>query len=602
MKVKCLNLFIHAIIAIYLGLSMKQSIASDGTYSNIEDRRAQLLEWADVKYKNTSDHRNRNPYWIIGDTAVNGCNESYSNYMVDFLNHTKPDKDIEMFILPGVVRYLYQFEHCLSKQNIEVLRNYLTKGSCCKYNRFFGHGTLNHAIIQASSWYLLAQYFGKETWYNHDGSTYTSEEITDYYYNKLANRFESHINQGHLEIASPNYAEVNFFAVINLVDFVSNSTLKSLASGEANKAIQYLRDNSFKGKLIPPLTREQSNEINGSISEANSQSNHLGTDKRLFWFYIAPTLNLTVEDFRSHRAPMHWILYILSDWLPDSVNTVPIVNNDITSHVLPGFSTWGEDPTIETEIVADKYIGENYAVGSSNIRYRPYNSSDNIVEFGIVVDSDNIFNQIDCTQPYWHSNDTSSLSSTDKLKWQDRSSPFMQTHLVDKNNILFISSIPEKDPFTEFENRFTQTRSSHVDSLSQFVRCRIPSAFDNIDKSEKVIQIKEGKTYIQIKSLSQDFTYESDDYYQYIILEGGKSAMHFYVTDEVSSMTELTDRASQYSADFTPENDQIIFTADDQARHVKMTFSNVLYKDSDSNLADREITYESIPLIEEVSQ
>lgn len=178
----------------------------------------------------------------------------------------------------------------------------------------------------------------------------------------------------------------------------------------------------------------------------------------------------------------------------------------------------------------------------------------------------------------------------------------MQTHIVDKNNMLFVANIPLEDPFTEYETQFTKTRNSHKDQLTQLVRCRIPKGFDVINKGEHVIQVQEGKTYIQIESLSQPFRYESDDYYQYFILEGGKSAMHFYLTDKVSSMSELSNQASQNSASYTPDNNQILFTAPDQSNQVKMTFNNVLYQDSDSKLAEREIMYESIPLIEEVSQ
>ena len=59
-------------------------------------------------------------------------------------------------------------------------------------------------------------------------------------------------------------------------------------------------------------------------------------------------------------------------------------------------------------------------------------------------------------------------------------------------------------------------------------------------------------------SLDQIFAYENDDYYQYFTLKGGKSAMHFFVTDEVSSMAELSKEASQYNANFSPEKAQIV--------------------------------------------
>ena len=75
--------------------------------------------------------------------------------------------------------------------------------------------------------------------------------------------------------------------------------------------------------------------------------------------------------------------------------------------------------------------------------------------------------------------------------------------------------------------------------------------------------------------------------------------MHFFVTDEVSSMAELSKEASQYNANFSPEKAQIILDIQEQKRQIKMTYNNVLYKDSNSRIAEREIVYESIPLIEE---
>ena len=574
--------------------------STEEEYSTKEARRAQLMEWAQTKYK-ASSHNTHKAYWIIGDTAVNGCKAEYSNYMVDFKNHSNDKgKSINNFILPAIVRYLYQFEHCLSKQNIAVLKDFLEKGPCCDNNDFFGHGTLNHAILKASSWYLLAQYFDNDTWIRKSEGEYTSKEVKSNIYDKLVARFSQHKQTGHYEMASPNYIEVNFFPLLNLIDFAEDDTIRSLAEGEANMTLNYLKANSFKGKLVPPLTRQQSNELNGSIQNNGKISYQLGRDKRLYWYYFGPELPLTLADFSSHTTPNFWVFYILSDWQPEILN-FPLntlsYSNGVTESEIPTFSNWGEDKG--TEIFSRNYIGENYALASSNVRYFPYHYSGELVEFGILVDSDNLFNQIDCTQPYWHSNYSVEINNEYKTRWLDRSSPFMQTYVVDKHNMLFIANIPPKDPFTKYNTRFTKTRSSRVNELAQFVRCRIPKGFDAIDRSDRLIKIKEGNTYIQIMSLDQSFAYENDDYYQYFTLKGGKSAMHFFVTDEVSSMAELSKEASQYNANFSPEKAQIVLDIQEQKRQIKMTYNNVLYKDSKSNLAQREILYESIPLIEE---
>lgn len=570
--------------------------------ANIEDRRNQLMEWGDAKYK-VSDHTVIKPYWVLSDTAVNGCKQEYSNYMVDFKNHsTSNGKSINLFTLPPLVRYVYQFGHCLSKENIEVLRNFVAEGPCCDNNDYLGHGTTNHAILKASSWYLLAQYFKDDTWISKNQGESTSKDIKDLIFNNLENRFTRYSQYGHFEIPSPNYIEVNFMALINLIDFSENSQVKKLAEEEANKTLQYLVKNSFKGKLIPPLTRQKSNELNGSINNYYHDSYWVGRDKRLLWYYFGSALDLTVADFHTTRSEPFWVIYMLSNWLPQKIyDEGPYQgDDDIVTNEIPAFTYWGEDNGIA--LFSQKYIGENYAIASSNIRYQPYWYSGEIVEFGIVVNSDNIFNQIDCTQPYWTSNYTTDIENSQKIHWLDRSSPFMQTHLLDKNNMLFVANIPEKDPFTEFDTLYTAPRSSHINQLSQLVRCRIPKGFDVINKNEHVIQINEGKTYIQIETLSQAFTYESDEHYEYFTLEGGKSAMHFHITDEVSSMSELSSQVNQFSADYSPESNKITFKAPDQSNQIEMTFNNVLYLDSDSALAEREITYDSIPQIEGESQ
>jgi len=570
--------------------------STEGDYSTKEARRAQLMEWAQAKYK-ASNHLSHKPFWILGDTAVNGCKAEYSNYMVDFKNHSDDKgKSVDNFILPAIVRYLYQFEHCLSKQNIAVLQNYVAQGPCCENNAYFDHGTLNHAILQASSWYLLAQYFNRDVWINKNRGKYTSKEIQSEIYKNLVARFNRHIQAGHYEMASPNYIEANFFPLLNLIDFAEDDTIRSLAEAEANMTLSYLKANSFKGKLVPPLTRQKSNELNGSIQNSAKLSYQLGRDKRLYWYYFGPELPLTLADFSSHKSASYWIFYMLSNWKPDNVNT-NINSAEIVTNKIPMFSFWGKDT--ETELFSRNYIGENYALASSNVRYFPYWYSGDIVEFGILVDSESLFNQIDCTQPYWQSNYSVEINNNYKTRWFDRSSPFMQTYVVDKHNMLFIANIPPKDPFTKYSTMFTKTRSSRVNELAQFVRCRIPKDFDAIDKSDRLIKIKEGNTYIQITSLDQIFAYENDDYYQYFTLKGGKSAMHFFVTDEVSSMAELSKEASQYNANFSPEKAQIVLDIQAQKRQIKMTYNNVLYKDSNSRIAEREIVYESIPLIEE---
>ncbi|MEP2653489.1 MAG: hypothetical protein ABJH06_16015 [Paraglaciecola sp.] len=580
-----------------LGALVADELSETANYGTIEQRKAQLLEWATINHQASSFFVSH-AYSILGDTAVNGCKAEYSNYMVDFTNHLQDNQDFEIFVLPAIIRYLYLFGDCLSEQNIEVLHTYVTQGVACTNFGYTGHGTLNHAIIQASSWYLFAQYFSDSTWTNKLGEEHTSEALLEITYDNLSNRFRGHIERGHFEMASPNYSETNFFPLLNLIDFSTNSTIKSLAEAEAIKTLDYLKNHTFKGKLIPPLTRQASNELNGSIAGDSNLSHSLGRDKRFYWYYFGAELDLTVDDFRSHKASPLWIGYVLSDWTPEALYLEDAVDTttDIKITEIPEFSSWGE--SAETEIFSQTYIGEHYAIGSANVRYRPYWFTGNIVEFGIVLESDNIFNQIDCTQPYWYSNTSKAIENDKKINWYDRSSPFMQTHIVDKNNLLFIAAIPNADPYTQFSNSFTSTRSENINALPQFVRCRVPRAFDNIIKNSHSLQINEGPSYIQITSLSQELEYTDDNEYLYFTLNGPKSALHFYINDQLESMEQLSENVANNVTSYSSENNEIQFGSNSQAPQIKMTYNNVLYLDSTSALAEREIMYESIPIIE----
>ena len=105
-----------------------------------------------------------------------------------------------------------------------------------------------------------------------------------------------------------------------------------------------------------------------------------GRDKRLYWYYFGPELKLTLPDFRSTRSPAFWMIYMLSDWFPQNIdsNASYSIDDDIVTDEIPAFSEWGEDEGFV--IQSQKYIGQNYALASSNVRYKPYWYSGEMVE------------------------------------------------------------------------------------------------------------------------------------------------------------------------------------------------------------------------------
>ncbi len=124
------------------------------------------------------------------------------------------DEPVEMFSLPPLVRYLYQFGHCLSMTQKEKLLKGLSKPQ-----NLLGHGTLNHAIVRATSWYLLAQYFPQAKWTDwKSAQVHSSAQLMAKLKSLLASRAFRIFRSGHQEWLSPTYAMANISPLVNLIE------------------------------------------------------------------------------------------------------------------------------------------------------------------------------------------------------------------------------------------------------------------------------------------------------------------------------------------------------------------------------------------------
>lgn len=432
------------------------------------------------------EHPKFKTYDILGITATNGCgSKAETDYMAKLLDlgeHLPNGVERpEMFSLPPLVRYLYQFENCLSEEQKVKIKQLLSR----KQN-LFDHGTLNHAILQSSSWYLLAQYFPGLRWHHSDGRQISSSQLILEHKDLLLKRFKKFSEAGHNEQLSPTYALVNFFPLLNLVDFAKDDDLRLAADREANRSLALLRAHSFNGVIVPPYTRRNFQQRAGP---SPNQKLDPSITQHLLWFYYgAPKLG--EYDFQSRREPVYVVMLALSKWRPNerfSIISRKYMDPYQISLVTPSFSYW-DKPTVP-EIIGKATIAEGFAIGAGNIIFDPAGYNEDTQQFSLLMRSGGINNQIECYHPYWRGN-------LDEDAWsRDRSSPFMQSWLDWKQGVLLFS-IPDKDPWVFPENnRFFVLRKERASHLFQHLQCRIPSQFERIDLEGNWIFVKEGKSF-----------------------------------------------------------------------------------------------------------
>ena len=191
------------------------------------------------------------------------------------------------------MRYLYQFGHCMSAAQKQ------TTGGLTKPQNLLGHGTLNHAILRASSsscWHNIFLrrngrigvaardlHFGAT-----DGNPQAIADGTNF-------RF---YQSGNTEWLSPTYAMLNIFPLLNLIDFVIPA-IRKLARRRGDTGSGGVRAHSFHGVIVPPLTRKNFDQRNAIVRAQNyvpSISQHV------LWYYYGEPVGLGGYDFRGTRT------------------------------------------------------------------------------------------------------------------------------------------------------------------------------------------------------------------------------------------------------------------------------------------------------------
>ena len=463
-----------------------------------------------------------------------------------------PNQPIEMFGLPPLVRYLYQFGHCLDDDQKKSLLAGLTGKQ-----RLLAHGTLNHAAMQATSWYLLAQYFPNARWTDWDGRTqYSSQKLMELLKQKLMERHRRFMLSGHVEMLSPTYAIVNIFPMLNLWDFAKDPEVKNMGGDQAALEVAILKVHSFHGIVVPPLTRKNFDQRNGG---GPTDGYTPSVSQHVLWYYFGEPEGISRYELKSNREPYYVSMLALSKWTPpkelydwdEKLQAGYIVNT-----VTPDFSEWGAQA--QPAVFGSAFISDAYAIGTGNAAFNPDGYSEHIQTFAIALKSKEAFNQIECFHPYFNSDDGEDSWGTDR--W----SPFQQSTLFDKAHAGIVFNIPAKDPWTfGADNRHFMKRQRHKDGLLQTFTCRFPSGLDDIDADKDVIYLKEGRTRVAMQSLGGDFgKIDRRGPYSYVKIRSSRGAVVFTVDSGNMSRAAFKDKVRSERFDFDAERVALTFSAE----------------------------------------
>lgn len=497
------------LLGFYCGTTERVGLSQDETSSRtvkvaagvsevetaIAGRRAQVLDWSRQAAFNSNSKYG--PYDILAATARDGCGPpGRAQYMANLGQMGLGNVYFEMFALPPLVRYLYMYPECLSKDQKEYLR----EGLSGTRRDFFAHGTMNHMVLQETSWYLLAQYFPDTLWVDNSGNHLSSAQVMARIKELLARRHWRSFQSGMNEEFSPTYALTNLYPLLNLVDFAKDAEVSQQASDEASLEVLLLKANSFNGIILPPLTRHNVDQSNAPLLRDWPFFAPIG--QQVLWYYFGKPQIGPYDVANPIREPVFAVMLALSSWHPPlAAWAMPSANYNLWTRT-PDFAKW-DDPTFPVAY-GDTWVGKDYALATGNFVFDPRHYNDHNQSFAVAWRSHGRRNLLECQQPYWNSN------SGEDGWGSDFWSPFLQSARIDNHSAVLLASIPEKDPWTkdwskDIEDRFWTERDRHKDALFQLVQCRIPKDVDQLVVEDQWAFFRMGSIYVALGSLQGAF-------------------------------------------------------------------------------------------------
>lgn len=483
----------HAIaLAALLTTGMPECTRAEG----IADRRSMILSLAKERTPALSSTKT-GAYEILAATAAQGCRDPYwPAYMAKTLALNPAENEerlpYDLFAMPPLVRYLSEYGSCIGDTQVQEIKKSLSREL-----DITGHGTLNHAIMKLSSFYLFAQMYDDIEWTDADGTRYSSRSLMNKLKSFLLSRTKGMFEDGFNESVSPIYFAVNIVPILNLIDFAKDPEVRDAAEKEAILLLSILKANYFDGRIIPPISRSTVHQI---PVENSAKSDYPAVSAQLTsWFYFG-TPHLTASNIVDRRVPSYLTIAALSQWSPPEAVLQLADNISKPYHIyseIPRFSYWGAKA--KPQLIGNSMVSQSYAIGAGNMIFDPSGYNEANQTFGIMFNSGKPAALVDCYHPYW-------LSNEGENAWRyDRSSPFQQI-FRDGSRGIVIFDIPKIDPYryTLF-NRFYKTRNNNADALFQSQNCRFPSNADSVYVEGNVITMQVGSAYAGIRSVNAPF-------------------------------------------------------------------------------------------------
>jgi hypothetical protein len=439
--------------------------------------------------------------------ANDGNDPEIIEYITKFYDVLEPGDPGYWTTLSGVAWVLGKYWDKFSLAQRDNLKNKL-KG----LSNLTAHGTENHALNQTVAGYLFAQYWPGESGWNN--GKLSSAQLLNTCRTNLLNVMRSLYDKGLHEDLSTSYISVHLYPYFVLYDCVTDPVVKSAADATITFHVAHLAANHFEGVVIPPFNREnapQNNINNGAGWNPNLQW--------YYWLYWAEAQNRlpAMANFISNKEN-RWVIHgALSDWRPSApINslafgkTVPYELKSTKSK----FGEWGSGGTAEYERYV--YRDKLYAMGSGNVQFRPDGYYVDYNMFGIIYDTGDNLNYIDCHQHYWRSN---------QRIWKG-ASPFVQM-AQHKSTAIVLFNIPSTDPWSQRGGNYHELRNNFYNNLIQEGLVRYPKSMDQKVELNGWVFLRKGSVYIAIRPLK---AYTIDANYASLMTKPGDGILDHFVT------------------------------------------------------------------------
>lgn len=419
-----------------------------------------------------------------------------TRYITTALNH--PEQS--MFDFPGIALALGKFRNSFRPEQLELIKadlERLAKEDKVNGQGFLGHGTENHATMMWTSAYLFGQYFPDAKWIN----GWTSAQLMAEMKERMRVTFRNVYQHGYTEYLSTAYEVIMNYPVAILLEFAEDQEMKDIARAFLLYKWSLQSLNNFEGNMIAPYGR--------MIAQEDHQPNDALAFKIptlfahwLYWGWGENTGSVKMSYFEDYSATSHVIYCALSDVNPENL-LLTLGNHQTPFTGLSSASTFGNYGKSAPHMMMRKfYRDRTFAIGTGNFRWIPggdYADHDTN-PFNILWSSNDRFNFINCTHPYWYSDGDDPDRTPDT--WHNGGlSPFMQT-AHHQNTAIVLFNIPQKDPWVGKPSAEKWGwRDGHADNLIKRGMLRYPKSVD--EKIEKAgwIFLREGETFIGIKPL-----------------------------------------------------------------------------------------------------